>query len=74
MKDGEVKVINERHEIIILGRAENNAVICTVIPQKMLSAGANRILVITLIVMAAAVLISGLIADDLQQPEHRRER
>ena len=61
--DEEVNVINERHEIIILGRAENNAIVIgTVIPQKMLSAGANRILVITLIVMAAAVLISGLIA------------
>jgi len=64
-KDSEdvIKVITEKDNIIILGKTENSAlVIGTVIPKKTLNAGANRILVITIIAMAVSVLVSLLIA------------
>ncbi|NLU31457.1 MAG: HAMP domain-containing protein [Clostridiaceae bacterium] len=58
-----VKVLRERDRIIILGKTENNALIIgTILPMKILNAGANRILVITLVVMAVSVLVSILIA------------
>lgn len=57
------KVAEERDRIIILGKAENSAIVLgSIIPRAALNAGANRILTITLIVVAIAVLISGFIA------------
>lgn len=61
--DETLKVYDEKDEIIILGKAAKNAmVIGTVIPKKILQAGANRILGITVVVVPIAVLVSGLIA------------
>ena len=58
-----VKTLEEQDKIIILEKSENNAVIIgTEIPRKVLNAGANHILLITLIVVFASVLISGFIA------------
>lgn len=56
-------VTEGKDQIIILGKAGDGAVVIgTVIPKKTLNAGANKILVTTVIVMAAAVLVSGIIA------------
>ncbi|NLW03374.1 MAG: methyl-accepting chemotaxis protein [Clostridiaceae bacterium] len=58
-----IKVTSRKDDIIILGKTENGAIVIgTVIPMKTLNAGANRILVITLVVMAVSVLASMFIA------------
>lgn len=53
----------ESDRIIIIGKAEDNAVvISTEIPFSVLNAGSNRILLITLIIVLAAVMLSVLVA------------